>query len=169
MDEIIAEDEQQPEVKSKTQIKKELKELQQMGEQLVGYPEGKIKKLDLPEDVIKALLHARGLKKDESWRRQMQYIGKLLREIGYDAIKKIIDSKPEQNAQEQIFQYQLKQIADKLLNNDKDEMDRLIEKAPQLNIQQLRQMIRKTAKQKDSEGRIDTKPLIKYLKPFLEV
>lgn len=166
MDEIIAEEEE-PKVKSKTQIKRELKELQDLGEEMIEYPSQKIKKLNLPSEIIEAILSAKTLKKNESWRRQVQYIGKLLREIGLEALKDMLETKPEVVAQDQLFQFRLNQTAEKLVAGEKAEMDQLIEKAPTLNIQQLRQLIRKTKKSKTPTGEVDLKPLVKYLKGYL--
>ena len=64
--------------KSKTKKKKEAEALQKMGERLVELPAEQIEDLDLPEGIYKAVTFAKTLKRG-ALRRQMQYIGTLMR------------------------------------------------------------------------------------------
>ena len=50
-----------------------------MGSQLVEMPEGQLSKFELPENLKDAIYEARRLKNREGKRRQLQYIGKLMR------------------------------------------------------------------------------------------
>lgn len=56
-------------------------ELQAIGEQLVELDSKQIAELDLPEILVDAIHEAKQLTKHEAKRRQMQYIGKLMRNI----------------------------------------------------------------------------------------
>ncbi len=64
---------------SKSQLKRESQALQDMGSQLVEMPEGQLNKFELPENLKDAIYEARRLKNREGKRRQLQYIGKLMR------------------------------------------------------------------------------------------
>ncbi|MEK6708083.1 MAG: ribosome biogenesis factor YjgA [Pseudomonadota bacterium] len=66
---------------SKTRRKQEMHALQDIGEQLVELNSKQLAELDLPEALMDAIIEARRLRKHEARRRQMQFIGKLMREV----------------------------------------------------------------------------------------
>ena len=66
---------------SKTRLKREMEALQDLGTTLVGLPPGRLAKLDLPERLVDAIGLARGITKHEARRRQMQYVGRLMRDV----------------------------------------------------------------------------------------
>jgi ribosome-associated protein len=65
---------------SKTLRKKNMHALQRLGEQLVALNPAQLEQLGLAEKLRDAVIEARKLKKNEARRRQMQYIGRLMRE-----------------------------------------------------------------------------------------
>src|SRR6187455_2734613 len=66
---------------SKTRRKQEMHALQDIGEQLVQLDLKRLTELALPETLTDAILEARRIHKHEARRRQMQYIGKLMRDV----------------------------------------------------------------------------------------
>jgi ribosome-associated protein len=68
---------------SKTRRKRQMHELQAVGAALVKLSAEKLARIDLPESLREAVADARGLTKHEAKRRQVQYIGRLMR--GLDA------------------------------------------------------------------------------------
>src|SRR5262249_20269972 len=66
---------------SKTQRKKEMIELQSLGAKLVELPESQIAEMPMDESLRDALLEAKRIKSHEAKRRQLQYIGRLMREV----------------------------------------------------------------------------------------
>jgi ribosome-associated protein len=66
---------------SKTQLKREMDALQDLGETLVGLDKSRLAQLDLPERLVDAITLARGITRHEARRRQMQYVGKLMRQV----------------------------------------------------------------------------------------
>ncbi len=66
---------------SKTRRKHAMHALQDLGEALVALDPKRLKGLDLPERLVDAVVQARGIKAHEGRRRQIQYIGKLMRDI----------------------------------------------------------------------------------------
>ncbi|MCP4040786.1 MAG: DUF615 domain-containing protein, partial [Gammaproteobacteria bacterium] len=64
--------------KSKSQIKREMGELRELGAQLVGLSDSTLKVIPLSEKLLEAVRVAKGFKR-EARRRQLQYIGALLR------------------------------------------------------------------------------------------
>lgn len=72
---------------SKTQRKHEMHALQALGEALVALPEARLKTFDLPDDLLAAILEARRIHAHGGLRRQLQYIGKLMRGIDAEPIR----------------------------------------------------------------------------------
>jgi len=66
---------------SKSQRKREMTALQSLGERLVALDGGRLAGLDLPEQLVDAITLARTITRHEARRRQMQYIGRLMREV----------------------------------------------------------------------------------------
>ena len=66
---------------SKTRRKKDMHALQALGEQLVVLTAAQLAGLELPERLLDAIEHAKRITGFEARRRQMQYIGRLMREV----------------------------------------------------------------------------------------
>jgi ribosome-associated protein len=66
---------------SKTRRKRAMEALQSLGEQLVALDAGRLATLDLPERLADAIALARTVTRHEARRRQMQYIGRLMRDV----------------------------------------------------------------------------------------
>jgi ribosome-associated protein len=77
--------------KSKSQVKREMLALQSLGEHLVDLSPNQISKIEMPQDLREAVLFARTLQKSEAWRRQMQYIGTLMRDTDPEPIREAVD------------------------------------------------------------------------------
>ena len=78
------------EQKSKSQVKREMLALQALGERLVDLSPNQISKIEMPQDLREAVLFARTLKNSKAWRRQIQYIGTLMRDADPEPIRKAV-------------------------------------------------------------------------------
>jgi ribosome-associated protein len=76
---------------SKTQRKKAVHELQALGEELVELAEDRLASLDLPERLRDAVMEARRITAHEARRRQLQYIGKVMRAVDPGPIRAALD------------------------------------------------------------------------------
>jgi ribosome-associated protein len=72
---------------SKTRRKAEMHDLQSLGETLVQLSAARLSELGLPERLADAIEQARGISKHEARRRQMQYIGRLMRDVDPEPIR----------------------------------------------------------------------------------
>lgn len=84
----LTEEDQGP---SKSQRKRDMHALQSLGERLCTLPATRLASLDLPEILTDAIALARKITAHEGRRRQMQYIGKLMRRVDADAIRAELD------------------------------------------------------------------------------
>jgi len=72
---------------SKSQLKREMTALQDLGEQLMALPLAKLRKLSVPEKLYDAIELAQRIKGREGLRRQRQYIGRLMRDIDPEPLR----------------------------------------------------------------------------------
>ena len=70
-----------PDAPSKTKRKRDMHALQDLGVELVALDAQRLAKLDLPERLVDAIALARTITRHEARRRQMQYIGRLMRDV----------------------------------------------------------------------------------------
>ncbi|MFM1938324.1 MAG: ribosome biogenesis factor YjgA [Burkholderiaceae bacterium] len=66
---------------SKSQLKREMHQLQAYGKILVSLNDSEFRKVQLPERLHDAVVACRMIKAHEAKRRQLQYVGRLMREL----------------------------------------------------------------------------------------
>lgn len=133
---------------SKTDLKKHSDHLQALGERLLGLSAGLIKPLDLPEKLLDALAEARRISNFEGRRRQMQFIGKLMRGLPEDrvaAIEAALDEQHQGSARNTLALHQAEQWRDQLIADD-DALTRWLHQDTEADAQQLRALIRQARK-----------------------
>lgn len=144
--------EQDEEFISKSQIKKEMHELQALGRKIVAMSKAQRAKLPLDDDMKDALVLADKIKnKHEAAKRHMQYIGKLLREADLGSIHLAMDAIANKHQQETIKFQQLEQLRDQLIAGNNDDAEALLAESPNMERQKLRQLIRQAAKEIKAE------------------
>jgi ribosome-associated protein len=79
------------EYKSRTQKKKEDRVLQQLGEQLVALPFSQLESMELPDELLTAIELTHKIKSRSARRRQIQYIGAIMRHIDPQPIKAALE------------------------------------------------------------------------------
>src|ERR1700736_5432847 len=72
---------------SKTRRKAEMHVLQELGESLVAQSPARLELLGLPERLAAAIAEARNMTGREARRRQMQFIGRLMRDVDIEPIR----------------------------------------------------------------------------------
>ncbi|MBK6744141.1 MAG: DUF615 domain-containing protein [Hydrogenophilales bacterium] len=144
MDPNIEEDDS--ELKSKSQRKREMESLQDMGKDLVELSKERLMKLDLPENLRTAVLEAQRITAHGATRRQLQYIGKIMRGVDADAIaEQLAEIRGESNAAKAEF-HALERWRERLLADD-NAITEWLARHPGADAQQLRQLIRNARKE----------------------
>ena len=112
---------------SRSEKKRQSIALQNMGEELTRLGPQEVKNLDLPADLREALqLYAR-IGDHEGRRRQMQFIGRVMREIDPAPIRAMLDARREVSAAATAALHKAEQWRDRLLSADEAELGELIE------------------------------------------
>ena len=141
--------EQEYERPSKSELKRQMDELQKLGAQLVAEPRDRVKRVPMPEDVRDAILMCQTITNHEGRRRQLQFVGKKMRTLSEEevaVIQRTIDSWKGASKAETAALHALERRREKLLTDDKALTDLLTEH-PQLDVQHLRTLIRNARKE----------------------
>ena len=77
--------------KSRTQKKNEAKALQKLGEQLVALSSEQLESIDVSDDLRNAVIFAGKIKSHGAKRRQLQYIGTIMRDIDPEPIRNTLE------------------------------------------------------------------------------
>ncbi|HEV7814867.1 MAG TPA: ribosome biogenesis factor YjgA [Janthinobacterium sp.] len=141
--------EQEYERPSKSQLKREMLDLQKLGAELIAEPRDRIKRVPMPEDVKDAILECQLIKDHEGRRRQLQFVGKKMRTLDADelaVIQKAIDSWKGMSKADTAAMHALERRREKLLADDKV-LTALLAEHPELDAQHLRTLIRNARKE----------------------
>lgn len=133
---------------SKTELKKESTELQKLGEALLTLRGEAFERLALPEGLVTALEQVRRITNFEGRRRQMQYVGKLMRGLDEDtreAIRTALEEQRSGSAQQTLALHAAEKWRDDLIASD-DALQQWLQAHPQADSQQLRALIRQARK-----------------------
>jgi ribosome-associated protein len=141
----------EPERPSKSQRKRDMHALQDMGTALVELSPERLDRIDMPEALRHAIREARRLTKHEARRRQMQYIGRLMRDADPAPIREALDAVKGASAAENARQDRLERLRERLLE-DEAVLTEIGVAHPCADLTRLRQMRRNALKERD-EGR----------------
>jgi ribosome-associated protein len=137
---------------SKTDLKKESDRLQLLGENLLTLNAGLMTRLiethGLSEKLVDAVADAKRITNFEGRRRQMQFIGKLMRKLDdgvISAVEAALDEQRKPSAQATLALHQAEQWRDKLIADD-NALTRWLEQDPAADVQHLRALIRQARK-----------------------
>jgi ribosome-associated protein len=133
---------------SRTELKKESTELQKLGEDLLTLRPDLMARLELPERLIIALDAVRRITNFEGRRRQVQYVGKLMRLLDEEDLQSIRDALQEQHsgsAQQTLALHAAEKWRDDLIASDESVHDWL-QAHPGIDAQQLRALVRQARK-----------------------
>ncbi|HUR90191.1 MAG TPA: ribosome biogenesis factor YjgA [Ramlibacter sp.] len=134
---------------SRTDLKRESEELQKLGEQLLTLREELFARLALPEKLVEALDDLKRITNFEGRRRQSQYVGKLMRNLGQEEVQSIrgaLDEQDKGSARDAMALHEAEQWRDDLITKD-DALETWIARYPGTDTQQLRALIRQARKE----------------------
>jgi ribosome-associated protein len=137
--------------KSKSQVKREMHELQKLGEELVALSGASRARVPLDDELRDALQLADKLSnKREALRRHIQFIGRLMRTRDLEPIEQALAILRNTNQAATRQFHKVEQWRDKLLAND-DTLTDFIAAYPEADVQQLRQLIRNAKKEQEKQ------------------
>lgn len=129
------------EAPSKTRLKQQAHELQQLGMALAELSDARLALLDLPERLLDALLQYRQTRTHEGRRRQLQYVGKLMRDVDDTPLREAVAEARLGSARDTLLLHEAERWRDALLADDAA-LTRWLHAHPDCDAQRLRSLVR---------------------------
>jgi ribosome-associated protein len=153
---------------SRTQRKREAHRLQQLGERLVALPHEQVCKIPLPEELAAAVAEAREMHPHGAHRRQLQYIGVLMRGLDCGPIEKALADLGRGDRQEAYRFKQVERWRDALVAGDRTVMAEIRGRCPAMDADRLARLVTAVSAAKAAPGRRKAgRDLFRYLKELL--
>lgn len=131
---------------SKSHKKREMTALQDLGAELVKLSKLQLDKLPVPEELLTAIKDYQRFTQNGAIRRQMQYIGRLMRSVDPEPIQKQLDVWRGQSAQATALMHKIERWRDRLIAEE-GALTEFIQNVPGVDATQLRQLIRNARKE----------------------
>lgn len=141
---------------SKSQLKREMHALQVLGQALVDLPKDALKRMPMPEDLADAVLEARRITDHEGKRRQLQYVGRVMRSLTDDemaALRTALDAQRGVNKAATARLHWIERTREQLLGDD-NALTEFIRQHPAADVQEGRTLIRNARR----EAQLDKPP-----------
>lgn len=156
---------------SKSQRKRDSHDLQSLGDALVTMPKARVADIGLPELLLDAIDDFKRTKSFEGKRRQMQYIGKLLRGVDPEPIKEAVASFQLGHARNSLALHEAERWRAELVADDQA-LTRWVAEYPDSDVQQMRALIRNARKDAaaapENRSGKGFRELFQYIKQALE-
>ncbi|XPF92740.1 ribosome biogenesis factor YjgA [Colwellia sp. RE-S-Sl-9] len=159
-------DELDEDLKSKSEIKREMHKLQDFGQKLVEMSKHQRSRLPLTEELKDAMILAdKILNKHEALRRHIRHIAKILAETDLEPIHQAMDVMANKHQQEAVKHTRLEALRNELIEGGNESIESLLAEHPTMERQKLRQLVRQATKEAKAEKPAKYfKELIAYLK-----
>ncbi len=155
---------------SKSEMKRRMHALQAIGETLVNLSERELARIPLEDDALReAVLEARAIRSNSARKRHLQLIGKLMRRVDAEPIRRALDALHESRQRDASAFHQLEELRDRVLTGDDAGVEAVMRRWPEADRQQLRQLARQ-GKREAEQGKPPAagRRLFRYLKELRE-
>ena len=154
---------------SRSQLKREAEALQDIGRALVELPQAKLDRIELPDKLREAIDLARRITAHGGKRRQMQYIGKLMRGLDAEPIRARLEAMQQADRRAAQRFHLLEELRDKLIAEGDEALGDLLDRYPHADRQHLRQLIRQAQQERDrNKPPASARSLFRYLRELDE-
>lgn len=133
---------------SKSQRKRDSDALQNLGKELIALSTERLAKIAMSDTLRSAVREAQRLTKNEAKRRQLQYIGKLMRSEDPAPIRAALDELAGISNAANERMHRLERLREQLLENEAAALDDITATHPQADVQHLRQLRRNALREK---------------------
>lgn len=163
------ESDQEIELVSRSQVKREAEELQKLGSRITELRLDQQAKVPMSERLAEACAEMARITSNGAKKRQLQYIGKLMRTEDADAIRIAIDQFDSASATHNQKFHALEQLRERLVTGDKSALSEVMEKFENCDIQHLRSLIRNAQKErKENKPPANFRKIFQYLRDLDE-
>lgn len=153
---------------SKSQLKREQLELQALGKEMTGLGDEQLKRIGLPEDVLFEIKEFRRMRSFGAQRRQLQLIGKKMRDMDPKAVREAIDRATGESRAAVALLHRCETLRDRMIADDAA-LTAFISEHPEVDIQALRTLVRGARRERDAaKPPKSARELYKFLHRTLE-
>lgn len=150
---------------SKSQLKREMHALQELGETLIAMKPGERARFALSDDLEHAIDETARISSREARRRHMQYVGKLMRKEDLTALHAEFDAIDKERFQRDHAFHRLEKWRDRLIDEGDAAVDHYMQDHPDADRQTLRQLVRNARRERDQQKPpVSARKLFKYLR-----
>jgi ribosome-associated protein len=135
---------------SKTKLKAEADAAQDIGKKLIDLSKDRLIKLNLPEALFDAVMEAKRLTANGAIRRQLQYLGRLMRDVDSAPIVEQLQAWEGKNVQENARFHSMERWRGRLIAQPAA-LQEFLAKYPQIDIQQFRTLIRNAQREEAAQ------------------
>ncbi len=155
---------------SKSEVKRQMIALQEIGESLTRLTEKQLAKIPLDDErLVIAIKETQRIKSNSARKRHMQYVGKLMRDIDADKIKRALQAMYRQKQESDDAFHELETLRDSILAQGPDGVEQVLARWPLADRQQLRQFVlAHQREQKSNKAPAASRKLFKYLRALQE-
>lgn len=134
---------------SKTRMKKQMNELQDLGMELTKLSNDTLKKIGLPPELYEAVCMHKKITSNGALKRQTQYIGRLMREVDAVPIRAFLAQLKGENAAHNAFLQRVEQMRSRLITDD-NALTEFVAAYPHADVGSLHTLIRNTRKEQEA-------------------
>ncbi len=154
---------------SKSELKRQDRDLRDLGVALVELPQAELDALDLPENLRDAVDLCRTITSHGARLRQEMYIGKILRKIDADPIRETLAKRGERDRQRVRSEHAIERWRERLLADEPEAWTELGTLVPAAELQQMRSLVRQArAEQVAARPPAASRQLFRRLRTALE-
>ena len=152
-------------IKSKSQVKREMTALQDLGKKLIDLKDSQLKKMPISDELFVAIKESKNITQREAVRRHLQFIGKLMRDQDSEAIQYALDEFDSSSQRFAQTVHELEVWRTRLIEDTRNTVTEYVEEYPKTNVQLLRQLVRNSVKdQKNNKNTGASKKLFQFLR-----
>ncbi|SDW42222.1 ribosome biogenesis factor YjgA [Marinobacter mobilis] len=156
--------------KSKSQLKREMQELQELGKKMLELSTEQLKTLPITDTLQRAISESHRIRQHEARRRHLQYIGKVIRqEEDIDTIRRAIEAFHAGSEEHTRRLHLAERWRDRLINEGDSALGEFIEYCPVADVQHLRNLARNARRDVQKEKNTgQSKKLFRYLRECID-
>ncbi|MDX1457811.1 MAG: ribosome biogenesis factor YjgA [Marinobacter sp.] len=156
--------------KSKSQLKREMLALQELGKQMLALSNEQLSTLPISDTLHRAIEESRRIRQNEARRRHLQYIGKVMRqEQDIDAIRRAIGAFHAGSEEHTRRQHLAERWRDRLISEGDNALGEFIDYCPGADVQHLRNLTRNARRDVQKEKNTgQSKKLFRYLRECID-
>jgi ribosome-associated protein len=155
--------------KSKTKLKKEMIELQKLGEQLVTLPAAYLKKAGISNELVDAVISMKKMSTHGARRRQMQHIGVIMRDVDPGQIKRVLGEFGQPRQIPEPLKTDLDEHVQALIHGGDEHIEDLLKQCPAADRTRLRRLVRNAKAETSQAGQTRALNALKiYLREIMK-